>query len=45
VIEDSLIKEDFDDNGLSPYEISVKYEIDVKEVYKILESKDNKESF
>jgi len=44
MIDASLIKVEFDDNGLSPYEISVKYKISIERVYEILESDDKGKS-
>jgi len=36
-----LIKEEFDKNGLSPCEISIKYKITIEKVYQILEGDEN----
>lgn len=32
------MKVDFDENGMTPYQISVKYGVDIEEVWRILES-------
>jgi len=40
MVDKVQLKKDFDDNGLSPHELHVKYEIDIETVYIILKEED-----
>lgn len=37
-MDEELIKKEFNENGMTPYEISMKYQLDISVVYRILKS-------